>query len=248
MDKLYKYRNFSDPYMENIIKNSALYFSSVEQFNDPFDCKLSFRQNYSNQEIKNCFISMKERNPHQPYRLKDMMKKFGKNQDFVQIQNSITKQTIASLGVLSLSRNFNSILMWSHYSESHTGLVFEFSPKNHKDTKSCFFPSIEVEYSDQYEELSYASNHREEMPKLLLTKYKDWAYEEEHRCFSLDYQGEKKFEKSELTSIIFGAKASKKNIDSMIKLCQKYEFNHVKFKQAKLQQGSFSLYFEDLEI
>lgn len=250
MDKLYKYRNFSDSYMENIIKNSALYFSSVEQFNDPFDCKLSFRQNYSNQEIKNCFISMKERNPNQPHRLKDMMKKFGKNKDFVQIQNSITKKTIASLGVLSLSRNFSSILMWSHYAESHTGLVFEFTPKNLRDKISCFYNLISVDYSEKYEELSYANVNRskEEIPKLLLTKYKDWAYEEESRCFGLDFQGEKKFQKDELTSIIFGAKALQANIKRIIELCQEYDFNHVEFKQAKLRQGSFSLDFEDIKI
>lgn len=250
MKKLYKYRNFSDLYMENIIKNSSLYFSSVEQFNDPFDCKLSFRQKYSKQEIKNYFVSMKERNPHQPHRLKDMMKKFGKNQDFIEIQNSITKNTIASLGVLSLSSNYNSILMWSHYAQSHTGLVFEYTPKNFQDKKSCFYNLINVDYSEEYEELSYANinRSREEIPKLLLTKYKDWAYEEECRCFGLDFQGEKKFEKDELTCIIFGAKASQTNINKITKLCKEYEYNHIKFKQAMLEYGSFSLSFKDIDI
>ena len=83
--KLYKYRSFADVYVENIIKKSSLYFSPVEYFNDPFDCKLSFKQNYSKQEIKKCLIGVKKRNPHQPLRLKDMIKKFGKNQDFIEL-------------------------------------------------------------------------------------------------------------------------------------------------------------------
>lgn len=248
MVKLYKYRNFSDSYMENIIKNSALYFSSVEQFNDPFDCKLSFRQNYSNQEISDALLGVKERNPDKFFRLKDMKKKFGKNEDFIELQNNTTKEILASLGVLSLSKNYNNILMWSHYSESHTGLVFKFNPKNTNNENSCFYHPIKVDYSESYDELSYVNNHQEEIPKLLLTKYKDWAYEEEYRCFGLDFQGEKKFEKDELTGIIFGAKASQANIKRMIDLCQEYDFSHVKFKQAKLRQGSFSLDFEDIDI
>lgn len=248
MDKLYKYRNFSDPYMENIIKNSALYFSSVEQFNDPFDCKLSFRQNYSNQEISKALLGVKERNPNKFLRLKDMKEKYGKNRDFIELQNNSTKEILASLGVLSLSKNYNNILMWSHYSESHTGLVLEFSPKNINDEDLCFHLGIPVEYSENYNELSYVNNHQEEIPKLLLTKYKDWAYEEEYRYFSLDFQGEKKFEKDELSGIIFGVKASQININKIIKLCKEYDYKHIKFKQAMLVHGSFSLSFKDIDI
>ena len=90
IDKLYKYRNIDDIYLENIIKNSSLYFSPVEHFNDPFDCKLSFRQNYSKQEIRQCFIGIKERNPHQPHRLKRYDEKIWKNQDFIELQNRTT--------------------------------------------------------------------------------------------------------------------------------------------------------------
>lgn len=246
MKKLYKYRNFSDPYMENIIKNSALHFSSVEQFNDPFDCKLSFRQNYSNQEISKALLGVKERNPDKFLRLKDMKEKYGKNRDFIELQNNSTKEILASLGVLSLSKNYNNILMWSHYSESHTGLVLEFSPKNINDENSCFHLGIPVEYLENYNELSYVNNHQDEIPKLLLTKYKDWAYEEEYRYFSLDFQGENKFEKDELTCIIFGAKATNENINNTIRLCHENDFKHVQFKKAMLVDGSFSLDFKNI--
>jgi len=246
--KIYKYRNFSDPYMENIIKNSSLYFASVDDFNDPFDCKLSFRQNYTMQEKKFFFASLKKRNPDQVLSWEDFKKKYANKQDFVELQNDTTREMISSLGVLSLSKNYNNILMWSHYSESHTGLVFEFSPKNINDENSCFHLGIPIEYSENYDELSYVNNYQEEIPKLLLTKYKDWAYEEEYRSFGLDFQGEKKFEKDELTCIIFGAKASQTNINKIIKLCKEYDYKHIKFKKAMLVHGSFSLAFKDIDI
>lgn len=248
MRKLYKYRDFDDNHMEKIITNSSLYFSSIENFNDPFDCKLSYKQNYTNQEIDNYLVTLKERNPHQPHRLKDMKKDFGKKQDFIEKQNDVTKKFIASIGVLSLSSNYDNILMWSHYSKNHTGLVFEFTPSSPQGIGGCFFPLLEVKYSENYEELSYVNEVKEEALKLMITKYKDWSYEEEYRCITLDYQGEKQFHKDELTGIIFGAKATDENIDSMIQLCQKHGFNHVKFKQAKLREGSFSLDFEDIKI
>ena len=136
---------------------------------------------------------------------------------------------IVSVGVLSLSKTYNSILMWSHYSLSHMGLVFEFTPRNTNDETSCFHHPIKVDYSESYDELSHVNDHREEIPKLLLTKYKDWAYEEEYRCFRLDFQGEKQFHKNELTGIMFGAKASKMDINRIIKLCKDYNFGHVNF-------------------
>jgi hypothetical protein len=155
-----------------------------------------------------------------------------------------------SLGILSLSKNYNSILMWSHYGNSHTGLVFEFTPRNLKKEDSYFFPLIEVDYVDKYEYLSYINHdHGQEITKLVLTKFKDWAYEEEYRCFGLDFcRQQRKFHKDELTGIIFGAKASQVDIENTIGLCLHHDYHHIHFKQAKLQRGNFTLNFEDISI
>lgn len=246
--KLYKYRNFENLYMEKIIENSSLYFSHIADFNDPFDCRLSYRQNYSKQEISQYFIDLKMRNPNQPYRLKDIKNKYGKKQDFITLQNDTTKKTVEKMGVLSLSSNFENILMWSHYSKSHTGLVFEFTPKDVNDENSCFYHPDSVDYLESYVELSYANDHREEIPKLLFVKYKDWKYEEEYRIFDLDFQGEKKFHKNELTAIIFGVNAKIENIQKIIDLCQMHGFDHMVFKKAKIEHGKFALSFEIISL
>lgn len=245
--KLYKYRNIDDSFVENIIKNSSLYFASVDDFNDPFDCKLSYRQSYSKHEIKQFFIDLKKRHPDHPLRLKDMIKKYGKNQDFIELQNQITNEMIDEMSVLSLSSNHDNILMWSHYSKNHTGLVFEFTPKDINDINSCFYLLEKVDYVDSYTELSYTNKqHKEEVPELFLTKYKDWSYEEEYRAFGLDFKGEKQFLKHELTGIIFGVKTTERNIQHIINLCTINNFEHVKFRQAKLVHGRYALSFEEI--
>lgn len=247
MQKLYKYRFFNG-FEKIIIENSSLYYAPVESFNDPFDCKLSFKKSYSKNEMRLRFIDMIERTENESLRLKNIVRDYGKNEDFVELFKTKTDQMIDSIGVLSLSQNCNSILMWSHYANNHTGLVFEFSPININAIDSCFYHPLKVQYSEEYEELSYTNNPVTELPKLILTKYKDWAYEEEYRCINLESFGTKKFEKKELTGIIFGAKSSSVNIQNTIDLCQKHNFNHVKFKQAKLHYGSFSLSCEELEL
>ena len=138
--------------------------------------------------------------------------------------------------------------MWSHYAQSHQGLVFEFTPRNINDEMSCFHNPIKVDYSNSYDELSYVNDHKIEIPKLLLTKYIDWAYEEEYRCFGLDFQGEKKFHKDELTGIIFGVNTLQSNIDRIMKLSKEHDFNHIYFKQAILNHGSFSLSFKNISL
>ena len=217
-DSFYKYRSFNR-FTNNIILNSSLYFSSPNNFNDPFDCQLSYKDKYTKREIKDFFIDLLKQNSHENYRLKDLLK------------------------------NPSSILMWSHYSDNHKGLVFEFKPFKNSLCFETPIPPISVKYVKSYIPLSYAHT-REELHKyqqdILLTKFVDWRYEEEYRVLHLEEQGERKFEKGELLSIIFGAEATDKNINDMILLRKKNNFTHVKFKKAKKVFGLLSLSFEDI--
>ncbi len=223
--KLYKYRNFGE-FTNQIITNSELYFSPINQFNDPFDCKLTYRQNYSDDEI-----------------IKNLMDNEDK-EDFVARRNRTTNKMIEKIGILSLSSKYNSILMWSHYAEDHTGLVLEFDISLDKD---CFIRPLRIDYHTNYEELSYTNKQEEELPKLMLTKYKDWIYEDEYRVIDLYYNGVKKFKKESLRTIIFGAKANNHDMKCFMILCQDNGFSHVTFKQAKICTGKFELEIEDID-
>ena len=81
---LYKYKNFGE-YTDKIIKNASLYLSPIEEFNDPFDSNLAYRQYYTKEEIKKYWKKLsKEINLSS---LEYALKKYVKNETFVKLQN-----------------------------------------------------------------------------------------------------------------------------------------------------------------
>jgi len=90
---------------------------------------------------------------------------------FKRLQNDKT-------GLLCFSRNWTNPLLWSHYAANHQGICLGFDLNPGEDVQHVHYtdqrPRIEkgaASITDKLEEL------------LLLTKYKDWCYEEELRKF-----------------------------------------------------------------
>lgn len=88
----------------------------------------------------------------------------------------------ANFGVLSLTETPDNLLMWSHYGDSHKGVVLGF------DESHPFFQGDEVvsglsrlnkvEYSQKRPILSISTQNN---PKVFLRKSVDWSYEREWR-------------------------------------------------------------------
>lgn len=240
--KLYKFRNIDKRTIE-IIKNSEFYFSSPTDFNDPFDCNLSYKKDYNKEEIEEAFKRFIKRYPSAT--MEKMIETIGyESKSFYDFYSKINQENIPTYGILSLSKRCKNISMWSHYSDNHKGLVFELNIKEDLD----FFNSFGmVNYKNEYELLSYAKDNREELIKLFLTKYTDWEYEKEVRIIDYEKYGCKKFKKKALKTIVFGYKTNIKYIKCIIRLCQKNGFEHVTFQRTKLIPGKFALDFDALE-
>ena len=240
MSKIYKYRNFKDSNMKKIITNSALYFAHTKSFNDPYDCNLLFKQDYDENE-RNKYVS--ERQKKDCISTGSIKRLLSLSSEH--FNNVLTKdynKLMDSIGVLSLSQNETSILMWSHYASNHTGLVFEFDTSLDKE----FFEDMDrINYNSTYPSFSYIKI--EDIVESMMTKSCAWKYEEESRIIDLDKQGEKKFKKKALTGIIFGAKANNDYIQDFKNLCRTHGFEHISFKQAKIIEGSFKLKIERLD-
>ena len=253
----YKYRSFDfddDNFTEKIILNSSLYFAPPDSFNDPFDCNLSFKKDYSKEEIAKFLIDLTHitKSTYTEDELAERIQYSIDNpQEFIKILEEYIDQRVRSkIGILSLSKNHTSTLMWSHYASSYTGLVFEFkasenSPWINIPGNPPILP-MPVEYCKDYKLLTYDPSNTDDIYRLLLAKHIDWRYEEEYRIVDLNYQGEKKFDKNDLTGIIFGLYAKEDNIERMINLCKNNGFGHVVFKKAKLIPGKFTLDFEEI--
>ncbi|MGR5093773.1 DUF2971 domain-containing protein [Vibrio maritimus] len=87
------------------------------------------------------------------------------------------------LGILSLSKTNDSLLMWSHYADSGCGYVIEFD-SNHdffhkKDLKGCRTEPIEVTYEEC--QPLYDISQRYNSSQMLGVKSKEWEYEKEVR-------------------------------------------------------------------
>lgn len=112
--------------------------------------------------------------------------------------------TFDEMGVACFSARLDSILMWSHYADGHKGLCLEF------DTKYLPFSDREklhrLIYSNSYPRLSpIAIFQSSNMPfDPLVTKSKDWEYEEEWRFITDKGNWLLEYEPKALTAIYFG--------------------------------------------
>lgn len=241
--KLYKYRDI-DKRTIRIIKKQEFYFATPLSFNDPFDCNLQYQEEYTEEEIDLEFRSFANRIQISNTTYEDMKTRIGFNsKNFYDFYLEGNKKMIKDSGILSLSKSFTNITMWSHYANNHNGIVFELDIKKDLDFFTLFGT---VEYKDTYEILSFCKDNKEELVKLFLTKYTDWEYEKEVRIIDFKRNGNKKFKKEVIKTILFGCKTNRKYIKAIIKLCNKNNLNHIKFKKAKLIPGKFALDFDEI--
>ncbi|MFY9084046.1 DUF2971 domain-containing protein [Aliarcobacter cryaerophilus] len=118
--------------------------------------------------------------------------RFGKNKE--EIYQYIRKQKLNSTwkhlgtdifeenGIISFTETKENILMWSHYSKNHSGIVLEF------DIKNSFFTEKFKDKNDKYLGIPQKVLYRKERVKELNYLYEpyfhkslEWAYEQEYR-------------------------------------------------------------------
>lgn len=206
---LYKYRSWKNDIQKSPLTQSELYLSSPMDFNDPFDCRIPSNFNaMTHQEEVGEYASIIIKNHskiiiesgldlNEEYRyIVDRI-----NEDRNSFQNEFQESTFDSynihLGVLSLSKRWDSILMWSHYADYHKGYCIGF----YKDklTSSSFFGAggpVIYPRDANFPKISPTKEFEPES-QFLATHHKafDWKYEEEYRFTKLQYP--KPFETSE---------------------------------------------------
>ncbi len=165
------------------------------------------------------------------------------------------------LGILSLSRRWDSSLMWAHYTNSHKGFCIGFDASNPffsdynkmEDKDKIFMP---VKYSN--ERIRVPTEFGEKInPYIMLTKSKDWEYEDEERLLvKLDLSDKKisqtpydihliKVSHTLIKEIIAGAKMPPNSLNKLENFCKahgipiyKSEMSETKFDmQRKLLES-----------
>ena len=180
---------------------------------------------------------------------------------FESITSKSIEDTRKDTLVTCFSKRCDSILMWSHYSKSHTGVCIEYDRPNNDDfwdiTYSRKRPKIKLEelisFMCALSIIGEQFNHlldKELMFKTTgpyLTKSIDWKYEQEVRCLVMrSTQSENHIIENDKhyyrmpkpTKIYIGCKAKGKEMNNLISFAKK---NGIKCVFLKCDDETFSL-------
>ena len=204
--RLFKYTNH---YGVNVLRDLQLKVTPPNELNDPFEFSPYFSGKVTQEHVVE---RMKSFTPRQFY--DEMVKAGNKLPPFEQyeldlrrkaplllkhgvqgLQQSYEKLAAAHLdwiskkmGLVCLSEEGNHVLLWSHYTDGHKGMVLEF------DTAHEYFKQFskfqKVKYSEKKVPIDFTlpttdSELEEEVRSVIYTKNTCWAYENEWRSLFL---------------------------------------------------------------
>lgn len=206
--KLYKYRKAGDNendlrYLRQLLVLDTAYISNFNDFNDPFEGKFTITPADESVFYKKALSELRaNKKPMSRYERRKEAHRFAKERN---VDPDLYKRRDALienyLGVLCLSMNPGSLLMWSHYASEHKGILLEY------DTlKEPFFHlGDHVRYDKEFPRILLPSTD----PNLpFFQKSIEWQYEEEFRIVTRVTRCGVQLQSACLAGLIFGARCS----------------------------------------
>jgi hypothetical protein len=171
------------------------------------------------------------------------------------------KKINSQIGIISLTRRWDSTLMWSHYTNSHKGFCiglnsqdsFFSSCRKIDNVDKIFMP---VEYSDTRIKVPAERGVSIEF-KVVLTKSKDWQYEEEERLLVGLRKADKRIPfkpydiclyrvpRTLVKEIVLGVNFDNKNLQLIKNFCLD---NKVGLYRAKISEESYNMERELIQL
>jgi hypothetical protein len=194
------------------------------EFNDPFDCFVDEIVDGTDEDFERY---LKCKGKSDKYIQEIIRQKRTGELKFDDLLKNDKSQDI--FNVFCLSKNFDNVLMWSHYADDHKGICigFRISVRRKSLTIKCK-PGFLKQYPEQFPEgndvLSFyhvkyddkrpepynlLKKNKDAISDFIYNKGKDWAYEDEYRTILTDNDLLKKpiqVEENEIGEIIFGLK------------------------------------------
>ncbi|WP_440893369.1 DUF2971 domain-containing protein [Aeromonas dhakensis] len=170
MPTFYKYY---DSFIESLILNPTIKLSSPMKLNDPFEKTIS-------REVI------------------EQYKVHSRNRKNINEIKKECEEYIHTSGIISLTENPRSLLMWAHYGNDHKGVCIGYKSEFITHNSHAVLPSsrpfhahpIKVNYdkvrfdehTDDIRNINGDDLLNAILLKTLTTKGDDWIYEKEHRC------------------------------------------------------------------
>ncbi len=206
---LYKYVNVGDAI--KILDGCTLLYQAPVNFNDPFEMHLGLLD--LKQSAKDSFWRTIPKNLTKV----EIDFLLGKMpfEDFVRIIEDILANQREKTGVLCLSKTNVSTLMWSHYSNKHTGVCLGFRMANNFPQKGV--AAFEVNYATSVMPIKYnfgdGSDDISAFIYWICTKSHVWSYEQEVRVINIDQAGLLPFNKYQLCELYFGVGTTQEDVN-----------------------------------
>lgn len=255
-ENFYKYRSLDGnalAFVERTICHDEIWLPAPSTFNDPFDCHPTFNLEATVDEMAPVYASVLRR--HNPEWTDQKCLEAAKDLAANPVQSPASQEVLDfiqqghvdeiknRIGVLCLSENPNSSLMWAHYADSHRGVCLRFDG---------FFPFFaeaqKVDYLPQRRRINpFRDKQMEAMEAALLNKCEDWKYEAEWRIVKYENgSGAYSFPTESLTGLIFGARISPHH-ESSIRQWAAGRDSPLQFFRARPSVGTYEIQIEQVD-
>lgn len=209
------------------LRNSIMRLSSPALFNDPYDC--SFMINIDTLYDHYTKLTQTPMSKH------DLLFHMECDENLKQTRNNFRRQ----LHIGCLTERNNSIVMWSHYANSHAGFCIEYSYDSLQKKDLQIFPVI---YTNKMHNLvsSVFSRKINDAKKSMLEKSIEWKYENEWRIIraSLEPKDYQEVSMPLPNAIYIGCHAPENLQDDLISLCKEKD---ISLYQMMLKKDKFEL-------
>jgi len=168
-----------------------------------------------------------------------------------EVINNNAQAEVKNYRILCLTKELNSVVMWAHYTDNHSGVCLKFDTM--KD-KQFFTFHIKVNYVREYPRFNYIKEYDKHntINYIYGTKHLSWKYEKEYRI--VKYIPTTKFRNSGLLgygkpvlkAIYFGINSNIEDIELVLKINKEYFGDNLKLFQAKEKQRSFKFEYEKI--
>jgi Protein of unknown function (DUF2971) len=258
---IYKYfsldleNSLSKKKLTDIVLKSQIWLSSPLGFNDPFDFRALVTLTENPQKKRRFFEDsaklVTEKGPRYQKRLDDAIRWLTEetinNPNFI---NDKFNRSLDKFGACCFSRDPRNILMWAHYSQSHTGVCLQFEVA--RDI-NIFAKLNKVNYRKDYPKLIWPYAEDDLVEKVIHSKYDIWTYEQEMRYVKPNGANTSlQFRCDALTGVILGANFPDSSLDYIKSIFKERKVKFLpglKVYKAKCNQNDYkmSLFSESLK-
>ena len=234
--KLYMYKP-PNRYTLDILCNCRLWAAKPERFNDPFDCDLEIAVGITEDNMLAAIHQNRSERTIAQYKAS----KLNADGKFIPEERKRLDDETQGLieenknsGIVCLSEVCDSILMWSHYAQGHTGVCFEFTRAEDNALGNSEFCSP-VKYDRHYPRIDLGQILLKQDGKtrtiMMQTKSEEWAYEKEWRLITHDGDNECPLP-GPISRVILGLKIEDSFKSKIENLCQKRDIPCVQARKV----------------